>query len=596
MKVLVNAYGLLSGEKGAGGAGRYLISLLKGLALRSDVELRVICSIFNHAEFRDINGAELCPIVRVDEWVLLNHFEWADVYYCPLNGLSPAFIPSSLPVVVCIHDLQHNVCPQFFTRDVWQGRNKDYGFAIERADLLIAISEFEKKNFQTFFGKHSIEVIHHSGYLSDYYSDEDERKLKLSGKIPLRPYLIYPAVPWPHKNHYRLLQSFYLLRRHFQCDYLLLLTGALEHSLSSDTFIGLVKRLDLQEHVSVKGFLDDRELAVLIKRATAVVFPSLYEGFGIPIVEGMQLGTPVIAANSTAIPEVMAGAGVLFRDVMNPWLMAEDLKNFLNDSILLQNSSNSGIARGKDFSTEKMISLTLHAFRKAIEDKKVKNGRNIVKGLSGYAYSVFPQERVTSILLITRGNCKLIDDDFTVIEAKVKYLSNIGRTAMLVPLELTQHQLSVISQLAADNKTQIAFFESTSEVGIVEGMRMLVNTTMLSEYFALFEVTDNLPEISRIATVISELDLFSDLGGAVFNDTNAIEFSVIARPGSADQSYELYMKNKDKALEYFHRWIIRKSIVNASDVVGTVRFLSYVLKNVSYLISPSGLEETAKTY
>jgi glycosyltransferase involved in cell wall biosynthesis len=114
------------------------------------------------------------------------------------------------------------------------------------------------------------------------------------------PFLLYPARPWPHKNHARLFEAFAQLRAELP-DLRLVLTG------------GGVERLDpLPPGVSGRGIVPRDELASLYCRAACLVFPSLYEGFGLPPLEAMACGCPVAASNAGAIPEVCGAAAVYF--------------------------------------------------------------------------------------------------------------------------------------------------------------------------------------------------------------------------------------------------------------------------------------------
>jgi glycosyltransferase involved in cell wall biosynthesis len=114
------------------------------------------------------------------------------------------------------------------------------------------------------------------------------------------PFILYPARPWPHKNHARLLEAFTALRE-TRPRLRLILTG------------GDLERLDpLPEGVTRLGTVSSERVASLYRRAACLVFPSLYEGFGLPPLEAMACGCPVAAANAGAIPEVCGDAAVLF--------------------------------------------------------------------------------------------------------------------------------------------------------------------------------------------------------------------------------------------------------------------------------------------
>jgi glycosyltransferase involved in cell wall biosynthesis len=119
------------------------------------------------------------------------------------------------------------------------------------------------------------------------------------GPEPREPFLFYPANPWPHKNHGRLFQGFARLRRR-RPELRLVLTGT-----------GL-ERLEVPEGVDVRGRIPREELASLYRRASALVFPSLYEGFGQPPLEAMASGCPVACSTAGSLPEVCGDAARYF--------------------------------------------------------------------------------------------------------------------------------------------------------------------------------------------------------------------------------------------------------------------------------------------
>ena len=116
--------------------------------------------------------------------------------------------------------------------------------------------------------------------------------------VDREPFLLYPARPWPHKNHARLLEAFRLVRE-ARPDLRLVLTGAGHDPAQPDG-------------VECRGAVSTAELVSLYQRASALVFPSLYEGFGLPPVEAMACGCPVAASSAGSLPEVVGDAAVLF--------------------------------------------------------------------------------------------------------------------------------------------------------------------------------------------------------------------------------------------------------------------------------------------
>src|SRR5205814_2082141 len=165
-----------------------------------------------------------------------------------------------------------------------------YGWTIKRSRIVITISEHAR---QTLIDKHDlaperVRAIHLA---------VDHDVFTPSGP-PRGDYLLYPARPWPHKNHARLFEAFALLRREHP-ELRLVLTGEGDYGA-------------LPEGVDARGRVTTAELVALYQRAAALVFPSLYEGFGMPVIEAMACGCPVACANTTSLPEVAGDAARLF--------------------------------------------------------------------------------------------------------------------------------------------------------------------------------------------------------------------------------------------------------------------------------------------
>jgi glycosyltransferase involved in cell wall biosynthesis len=129
------------------------------------------------------------------------------------------------------------------------------------------------------------------------------------------PFVLYPARAWPHKNHARLLEAFAFVRRR-RPELRLVLTGGGD--------------LPTADGVEVRGHVAVEELAALLRRASALVFPSLYEGFGQPPLEAMASGCPVACSNAAALPEVVGDAARLF-DPLDVQEMARAIEDVLDD-------------------------------------------------------------------------------------------------------------------------------------------------------------------------------------------------------------------------------------------------------------------------
>jgi hypothetical protein len=166
-----------------------------------------------------------------------------------------------------------------------------------------------------------------------------------------RPYFFYPANAWLHKNHEVLLLAFRLYRSHALAaggqPWQLRLTG---HDDSRwDELKAIAATLDLQNDVIFHGYVDSANMSALWRRAGALVFPSLHEGFGIPLLEAMHHGCPIIASNATSLPEV-GGEACLFVEARRPEDLAAAMTRLADDTALRNELSARGRERMKAFS------------------------------------------------------------------------------------------------------------------------------------------------------------------------------------------------------------------------------------------------------
>ncbi|MDX6424278.1 MAG: hypothetical protein QOI67_1749 [Gaiellaceae bacterium] len=209
-----------------------------------------------------------------------------DAVHFPLSVMLP--LVSSPPPATTILDLQHEFLPENFSRWELAYRRALYRASARRSRIVVAISEHAR---ETLVERLSLEPDRvrtiHLGVDLERFSPAD---------VPREPFLFYPANAWPHKNHERLFAAMALLRREHR-DLRLVLTG--EHA-------------DVPDFVDVRGRVSQDELVELYRRASALVFPSLYEGFGQPVLEALACACPVACSDLPPLREVAGDAAVYF--------------------------------------------------------------------------------------------------------------------------------------------------------------------------------------------------------------------------------------------------------------------------------------------
>lgn len=194
-------------------------------------------------------------------------------------------------IVTTLHDLQHEALPQLFSAGERAYRHVAYADAVRRSDAIVTISDYSKDAIMRRYGCDPSRV-------KRIYSGVDHARFRPAA-VSRQPFLFYPANAWAHKNHARLFAAFEMLREQ-RPDLELVLTGT-----GHDTLL-------LPPGVRSLGRVSIDDVARLYQTAALLVFPSLYEGFGLPVLEAMASACPVAASRTTSIPEVAGDTAVLF--------------------------------------------------------------------------------------------------------------------------------------------------------------------------------------------------------------------------------------------------------------------------------------------
>lgn len=288
-----------------------------------------------------------------------------DLLFCPFTA--PTFAEPGIPVVSLICDLQHREYPQFFTAHEIDTRESFFAEVCRRADAVICISDSTRlsviRHMKTDPEKtHTIPICIQSRLARGDSSRMSEhlRNLHIGGT----PYLFYPANFWPHKNHNLLIAAYgmYLARNPGRVMDLVF-TGALDDAQRD--LRQKVRRMGLEHRVHFLGYLPDDQLIAVWQGCSFLVFPSLYEGFGIPVLEAMQFGKPVLCSNVTSLPEV-AGEAALYFDPRKPAEIVQCLERVIGNRELTADLVKRGNERLSLFQPQAMVKRYLHFFEEAI--------------------------------------------------------------------------------------------------------------------------------------------------------------------------------------------------------------------------------------
>ena len=266
----------------------------------------------------------------------------------------PPLVPCK--AVVTIHDCIHLMFPEYLpNRLAYAYARATLWTATRRAERIFTVSETSKADILRFCDVPAdrIVVIHNA--IDERFatppSDDSVQRVRERYRLD-GPFALYVGNIKPHKNLERLIDAFDLVRRGGFERLELLIIG--DQISKYPRLRRAVDRHKLHKHVRFLGFVPDDTLAALYRLATVFVFPSLYEGFGLPPLEAMASGTPVVTSNRSSLPEVAGDAAVLV-DPYSAASIAEGIQQVLSDPQLRQTLAARGLARAREFSWESSI-------------------------------------------------------------------------------------------------------------------------------------------------------------------------------------------------------------------------------------------------
>jgi len=353
------------------GIGTYVRNLLRQLSrLDPDSAIHVICRPGDAARVAEF-GPNLSPVpTRPEPGAVADQFVvpatlrrlGTQVYHTP-HAMLP--VARTCPAVVTVHDCVNLTFPQYAPGRIAQGLTKARMWsALHRSARILTVSEASKRDVLCFFDVPAAKIAVIPNAIDDRFSQPPsaEEVQRVRERYQLHEeFVLYAGNVRPHKNLVRLIEALQQLRESSRFEALKLVIIGDEIS-RYPTLRRAVHRLKLHKHVRFFGFVPDRTLAVLYRLATVFVFPSLYEGFGLPPLEAMASGTPVVTSNLSSLPEVVGDAALLINPY-DPAEIAEGMRQALTDEALRARLVASGQARVKAFSWETSVRRVLEIYR-----------------------------------------------------------------------------------------------------------------------------------------------------------------------------------------------------------------------------------------
>lgn len=283
-----------------------------------------------------------------------------DVFFAPAHYI-PRMCP--IPVVVTIHDLAYYYYPdEFLKKDLYKLRHWT-AYAISKARKIIAVSKTTKKDIIRHFNlaDEMVDVIY-NGYEKEVREDMRVSLADIDSTIEPDLYFLYVGTLQPRKNILTLMHAFKAFSTKHP-EYKLVIAGK-KGWMYQDVF-ELRSDLDLRDQVIFTGFIPDSSVTTLYKHAKAFIMPSRYEGFGIPVLEAMSHGCPVISSTSSSLPEI-GGDACLYFDPDNTNELAEKMGMIVTDSDLRASLIAEGKKRIMNFSWDTCATETLRTLQQSI--------------------------------------------------------------------------------------------------------------------------------------------------------------------------------------------------------------------------------------
>jgi glycosyltransferase involved in cell wall biosynthesis len=297
-----------------------------------------------------------------------------DVFHSSFSKLPPVNLTKRTPRVLTVYDLIPVIAPEVVDSRFHSPFREILNSIDIQRDWIAAISEHTKQEFCEHTGMSPDRVFVAPLAAADYFYPVNDcgaiDTVRRRYRIPEGSYFLSLATPQPRKNLTHLIRCFFrLLSAESNLDVNLVLVGSSKQAFMLDEILSAMKgSTRFRSRVIFTDYVPDEDLSAIYSGATAFIFPSLYEGFGLPVLEAMQCGTPVIASNTTSVPEVVGDAGIMI-DPTDSDQLCQAMLDVLSDASLRERLKREGLKRAKEFSWEKCAAQVVEVYKKAISSR-----------------------------------------------------------------------------------------------------------------------------------------------------------------------------------------------------------------------------------
>lgn len=282
---------------------------------------------------------------------------------------APLFCPA--PVVVTVHDVSYLDHPEYFLSFRAHQLRLSTRRTLSSAAQVITVSEFSRRRIAEAYGLDPAEIVVTPNGPQEQFRPlkREAAMLKVNRALGIdAPYILHVGDLCPRKNQIGLIRAFaQLIRNHPKLKHHLVLAG--KHTWFSPRVLAEIRRSGAAERIAVAGFVNDDLLPALYNAADVFVFPSWYEGFGLPAVEAMACGRPVVCSDAAALPEVVDGAALLFRpDSVEEQMRA--IRDLLLDAELSARMAGKSLQRATHFDWRDTAAKTLDTYYRVAEKRQ----------------------------------------------------------------------------------------------------------------------------------------------------------------------------------------------------------------------------------
>ena len=382
LKVVIDATPVGSRPSGVGFYVANLISALHGLQEDENFQLGLVfqprlknwllgdlsfpCSLqdYNHLHILPLPVKILDLLMRSSFKPALSYFERCFGYPDVLHGTNYLVYPSTKSIkIINIYDLTFIKYPEY-TDSVVKTYTERVKRCLKWTDLVLTISESSKKDIIDYLKVDPAKIYvtplasrYHANYLSPEIILELDKQITYDFS---KPYLLFVSTIEPRKNITAIISAFNYLKQKYEIEHQLILIG--KKGWNYEPIFAAIENSPWKNEIHHLDYLSDQLVALFYSRADVFVYPSHYEGFGLPVLEAMTLGTPVVTSNTSSIPEVAGDAAILI-DPNDYIQLAEAILKVVSDRQLRQELIKKGKERAKLFSWERTAKETLNVYR-----------------------------------------------------------------------------------------------------------------------------------------------------------------------------------------------------------------------------------------